>query len=209
MDIKICGIRRAEDVEFVNRYKPEYIGYVFAKSRRRVTAEQAAELTKRLAEGIKTVGVFVNEEADTVCKTAAAAGLDVIQLHGDEDEEYIRSLRNITSAEIWKAVRVKNGDAVGYIDGADRILLDKYSEAEYGGGGEAFDWLGGIHIQTDQPIMLAGGLNKENVLTGIRIFMPAGVDVSSGVETDGFKDEKKIREFIEKIRGEQNYEQNR
>ncbi|MCD8391228.1 MAG: phosphoribosylanthranilate isomerase [Firmicutes bacterium] len=200
MEIKVCGIRRKEDVEIVNEYKPDYIGFVFAKSRRRVSAEEAAKLSAALADGIKTVGVFVNENPREVERIAKTAGLYAVQLHGDEDEDYISRLN--VNTEIWKAVRVRGGDIVTDVKGADRILLDKYSEAEYGGGGKPFDWLGGLDIRAKAPIMLAGGLNARNVADGIRIFAPAGVDVSSGVETDEYKDRDKIKEFIEKVRGE-------
>ena len=200
MDIKICGIRRMEDIEIVNNYKPEYIGFIFAPTRRYVSPRYAAELKSHLADGIKTVGVFVNEDIETVLEIAKAVPLDVIQLHGDEDEDYIKSLGHI--CEIWKAVRISGGEKIPEIAGVDRILLDKYDADEYGGIGKTFDWSAGAKIGKKTPVMLAGGLNKDNVLYGIEIFNPAGVDISSGVETDGVKDEEKIREFITTVRGQ-------
>lgn len=199
MEIKICGIRRDEDIEIINKYKPEYIGFIFAPTRRYVSPERAAELSAKLNGDTKTVGVFVNEAPEKVRETAMTAGLDVIQLHGDEDEEYIRSLG--VNCEIWKAVRIKDGDDIPDIKGADKILLDKYTPKEYGGTGKSFDWSKMGDTKTNKPLILAGGLNKENVAEGIRIFKPVCVDVSSAVETDGAKDEKKIKEFIEKVRG--------
>ncbi len=198
MDIKICGIRREADINIVNKYKPEYIGFIFAPTRRYVSPEYAATLKSGLANGIRTVGVFVNEPVKTVLSTARTAGLDVIQLHGDEDVEYIKSLG--TDYEIWKAVRISGGEKIPEIAGASRVLLDKYDEREPGGTGKTFDWSAKPHVSS-VPIMLAGGLNTENVLRGIEIFNPAGVDVSSGVETDGAKDENKVRKFIETVRG--------
>ena len=200
MDIKICGIRRMEDIEIVNKYKPEYIGFIFAPTRRYVSPEFAAELKSHLADGIKAVGVFVNENSETVLEIAKTVPLDVIQLHGDEDEDYIKSLGN--SFKIWKAVRISGGEKIPQISGADRILLDKYDANEYGGIGKTFDWSAGAEIKDKIPVMLAGGLNSENVLRGMEIFNPAGVDVSSGVETDGVKDEEKIKEFIKTVRGQ-------
>ena len=200
MDIKICGIRRTEDIEIVNKYKPEYIGFIFAPTRRYVSPEFAAELKSRLADGIKAVGVFVNEDPETVLEIAKTVPLDVIQLHGDEDEEYIKSLGHVYG--IWKAVRLNGGEEIPEIEGADRILLDKYDANEYGGIGETFDWSAGAEVKGKIPVMLAGGLKRENVSRGIEIFNPAGVDVSSGVETDGIKDEDKIREFIKTVRGQ-------
>ena len=189
-----------EDIDIVNKYKPEYIGFIFAPTRRYVSPEFAAELKKRLADGIKAIGVFVNEQADKVLQIAKTVPLDVIQLHGDEDEDYIKSLG--AECEIWKAVRLNGGEKIPEIAGADRVLLDKYDANEYGGIGETFNWSAGAEITGKTPVMLAGGLNKENVSRGIEIFNPAGVDVSSGVETDGVKDEEKIKEFIKTVRGQ-------
>ena len=198
MEIKICGIRREEDVEIVNRYKPDYIGFIFAPTRRYVSPETAKRLAELLDGDTKTVGVFVNEEPDTVRDIAGTVGLDVIQLHGDEDSEYIKRLG--TDREIWKAVRVKDGGEIPDTEGADKILLDKYSEKEMGGTGETFNWSNVGETKIPKPLILAGGLSKENVAEGIRIFNPVCVDVSSAVETDGVKDEIKIKEFTETVR---------
>lgn len=197
MEIKICGIRRDEDIEIINKYRPEYIGFVFAPSKRNVSAAKAKELASKLNGDTKTVGVFVNAPREEVEKTARDVGLFAVQLHGDEDAEYIKSLS--VPCEIWKAVRVNGGDIPDFA-GADRILLDKYSDKEYGGSGQTFDWLNVGTLKTDKPVILAGGLNKENVRRGIKIFNPVCVDVSSSVETDGVKDENKIRDFIFKVR---------
>ncbi|MCD8181189.1 MAG: phosphoribosylanthranilate isomerase [Firmicutes bacterium] len=200
MEIKICGIRREEDIEIINKYKPDYIGFIFAKSKRQITPEKAAQLTERLAAGIKTVGVFVNESYDNIKRAVKIAGLDVVQLHGDEDEEYIRSLN--AECELWKAVRVRDGADIPDVKGVGRILLDKYTDKEYGGSGTAFDWSSVGSINTDKPLILAGGLDENNVRSGIKIFNPVCVDVSSSVETDGFKDEEKIKNFINAVRND-------
>lgn len=199
LEIKICGIRRAEDIEIVNRYKPDYIGFILAKGyRRTVSPQTAAELKKQLAEGIKTVGVFVNSPVEEVEEFQRIAGLDAVQLHGDEDEEYIERLN--VPCEIWQVVRVHGGADIIDVKGADKILIDKYDANCYGGTGEAFDAseLGMIRVKV--PIILAGGLNADNVVERVKMFKPQGVDVSSAVETDGFKDEQKIKEFIEIVR---------
>lgn len=198
MEIKICGIRCEGDIEIVNKYKPEYIGFIFAKSKRRVSADTARRLSDMLNGDTKTVGVFVNAKKAEVEETVCTAGLDVVQLHGDEDSDYIKSLN--VPCEIWKAVRVRDGADIPDFDGADRILLDKYTDTVYGGSGKNFDWSRVGTLKTKKPIVLAGGLNKDNVRHGISIFNPVCVDVSSAVETDGFKDENKIREFIFKVR---------
>lgn len=201
MEIKICGIRREEDIEIVNKYKPDYIGFIFAKSKRKVTPARAARLSEMLTGDTKTVGVFVNAPHEEIQSTVKLAGLDVVQLHGDEDEEYIKNLD--VDCEIWKAIRVRDGADIPDIDGADRLLLDKYTDKEYGGSGKTFDWSSVGTVNTDKPIILAGGLNKNNVNNGIKIFRPVCVDVSSSVETDGFKDEKKIKEFINAVRNDE------
>ena len=206
MEIKICGIRREKDIQIINKYNPEYIGFIFAPTRRYVSPETAKRLSEKLDGDTKTVGVFVNENPETVREIAETVGLDVIQLHGDEDAEYIKRLS--TDCEIWKAVRVKDGGEILDTEGADKILLDKYSAKELGGTGRTFDWSAVGDTKVKKPLILAGGLNCENVAEGIRIFNPVCVDVSSAVETDGVKDETKIKEFTETVRKLSN-EQNR
>lgn len=201
MEIKICGIRRDEDIEIINKYCPEYIGFVFANTKRYVSPELAKRLSERLNRDTKTVGVFVNAPVNEVKRTVKTAGLDVVQLHGDEDEEYIAALDSV--CEIWKAVRVRGGNIRDY-NGAARILLDKYDPEAYGGTGQRFDWSRAGTLKIDKPLVLAGGLTSQNVRRGIEIFNPVCVDVSSSVETDGFKDEEKIKKFIRTIRNEKN-----
>lgn len=201
--VKICGIRRFEDVEYVNSYRPDYIGFIFAKSKRQIDADLARDLSERLDDGIETVGVFVNEDIYSLIETAEKASLDVIQLHGDEDEDYIASIPD--GYRIWKAVRVRDGKDMdravlyGKLEKVEMVLLDAYSEEEYGGLGEVFDW-SLIESSGLGDYMLAGGLNPENVQDAILKARPYGLDVSSGVESDGYKDIKKISEFIEKAR---------
>lgn len=197
--IKICGIRRIEDIEAVNKYKPDYIGMILAKGyKRTVEPETAEKICRNLDKNIKKVGVFVNTPLEDVRKCIKFIGLDAVQLHGDEDENYIQELN--APCEVWKAIRVRGGMDIPEIKYADRILLDKYDANTAGGTGETFDSSELGKIRTKQPIILAGGLNTENVIERINQFKPKCVDVSSAVETDGFKDENKIREFIEKVR---------
>ncbi len=206
MEIKICGIRRPEDIEIINKYKPDYIGFIFAPTRRLVSPQKAAELSAMLNGDTKTVGVFVNAPAEEVKRTVQTVGLDVVQLHGDENEKYIKSLQGV--CEMWKAVRVKGGGDIPDIDGVSRILLDRYDISAYGGTGKSFDWTNAGTLKAHKPIVLAGGLTKDNVRLGIELFAPVCVDVSSSVETDGRKDERKVREFIDAVREIKN-EQNR
>ena len=192
-EIKICGLVRPCDADYVNEAGPDCAGFIlnYPQSRRNLSPEQAKELRQRLRPGIKAVGVFVNESVEEVCKAAALVGLDVIQLHGQEDEEYVSALRRIWHGPIWKAFRVRSAEDLtgAEASSADEILLDNGY-----GTGEAFDWslAAGFH----RPFLLAGGLTPENISRAIRELGPKLLDVSSGVETDGFKDRDKIRAAV-------------
>ncbi len=202
MKIKLCGIRRFEDISYVNEFKPDYIGFVFAQSKRQISADFAAKLKAKLDGGIKTVGIFVNSSLKETAHTAEKAGLDVIQLHGDENESFISSLRNITDCEIWKAVRIRTAEDIinGESMDADKLLLDSYSPESYGGTGKRadLDIIKKANIKT--TFFLAGGLNKDNIISALRCVSPFGADISGGIETNGFKDKNKIKEIINLVR---------
>ena len=194
--IKICGLTRTCDIEAVNAAKPEYIGFVFAESRRRVTPEQAADLRRGLSDGIIPVGVFLYEKAAFIAELVKNGTIGMIQLHGNEDDEYIKSLKQLTDAPVIKAVPVqKAGDVQKYdLSSADYLLLDNKT----GGTGHAFDW--GLIGKSAKPYFLAGGLNIDNVAAAINQTAPFAVDVSSGVETNGLKDFVKINDFVGRVR---------
>ena len=194
--VKICGLSRLCDIEAVNGEKPEYVGFVFAESRRKVTPRQAFDLRKKLYPDITPVGVFVNEEPENIFSLVKCGIVDIIQLHGSENDEYIRKLKTLTNKPIIKAVAVlKEGDAQKQAETpADYLLLD----GKGGGKGQRFDW--NLIGKTDRPFFLAGGLCPENVGMALEKVKPFAVDISSGVETDGFKDHAKIREFIRMVR---------
>jgi phosphoribosylanthranilate isomerase len=198
--IKICGISRKEDINYINETKPDYIGFVFAQSRRQVSDSHAMELRKELNSTIKSVGVFVNDDIKRVVELCNTGIIDMIQLHGDEGEDYISKLRTLTLAPIIKAVRVKCQRDIYYAMelSCDYLLLDTYKENQYGGCGETFDWRM-VH-DISKPFFLAGGLHSDNVLQAISQTNPYGIDVSSSVETDGYKDREKINTFINKVR---------
>lgn len=198
--IKICGLSRMEDIQCVNQWKPDYIGFVFAKSRRQVTEDQAEKLKRALDPGIQAVGVFVNEDPEVIGRLCRRGVIDLIQLHGDEDEEYMSHLADCTDVPVIRAVRVRSREQILQAQETDcqYLLLDTYHPGEYGGGGETFD--PALIPPLQKPWFLAGGLDGENVLEKIRGFHPYGVDVSSGTESQGRKDPVKIQEFIEKIR---------
>lgn len=199
--IKICGLRRMEDIEYVNEFSPDYIGFIFADSKRYVEPSCVKRLIEKLSPEIKTVGVFVNEDINKISEISSMLNLDVIQLHGDENNDYILKLRNEKLREIWKAVSVKNSDDLEKMSKikADRILLDTYKKGERGGSGESFNWdiLENVNCE---DIILAGGLNCGNIRNAIQEVRPYMVDVSSGTESDGFKDREKIKKCIEAAR---------
>ncbi len=195
--IKICGLTRREDIEAVNNYLPDYIGFVFAKSKRQVSFKQAKELKKLLNPKIETVGVFVNESIETLMALGMEKVIDIIQLHGDEDEAYIKAVKRKVKLPVIKAIRIKDKIESIQSCGADFLLFDKYLEGMYGGGGESFDW--SIINNIPVPYFLAGGIHLGNIEEALRKASYA-IDVSSGVETNGMKDENKICEMIETVR---------
>ena len=200
--IKICGLTRTEDIEMVNEFLPDYIGFVFAKSRRQVSAEQAKELKNKLRPAIKAVGVFVNEKPENIAEIANQGIIDLIQIHGDEDAAYCAQLRKLTQAPIIKVVRVEREDDLAGIEefDCDYYLFDTLSSKEYGGTGKAFDHSILYNKEIKKPFFVAGGLNQNNVAAAIEATKPFGVDTSGGVETDGVKDINKIKEFIKQGR---------
>lgn len=199
--IKICGLRRIEDIQFVNLAKPDYVGFIFADSKRKVTIQQAAVLKAELHEDIQAAGVFVNAPVAEIANIINQGIIDLIQLHGDEDERYIVELQMHTNLPIIKAVRMKNPDAITEVAHlpVDYFLLDTYSKQMYGGTGHTFDWT--MVSETNKPFFLAGGLQVDNIVEAIQKVGPFCVDVSSGVETDGVKDKMKMIEIVNRVRG--------
>lgn len=192
--VKICGLKRNEDIGYVNALLPDYAGFVFAKSKRQVDVNTAKMLIAHLNQGIKKAGIFVNEDIETVKRAAEALRLDVLQFHGDESAEYIKAFKGYT---VWKAVSIREGaDLSNLYETADAFVLDNPG----GGTGKRFNWDLLKDKKIDKPIVLAGGLNPLNVKAGIEKIRPFCADVSSGVETGGVKDYIKIKAFIEKVR---------
>lgn len=220
--VKMCGISKVETIPAVVDAKPDYMGLVFAPSKRQVTVDQAKTLVEELhkqyanrynrdaeqcsnqtlihQEFIKTVGIFVNETLDNLVTIATEVNLDAVQLHGDEDEAFIQSLKERTNVEVWKAVQIRSAaDAEAWIDSsADMLLFDAYHKDERGGMGEVFDW--SSLDEFERPFMLAGGIDSTNVARAIRTVRPYGIDISSGIETEGVKDDEKIKAFTNIVR---------
>ena len=199
MKIKLCGLMRPCDIEAVNELQPDYIGFVFAKkSRRYVSPEKAEKLKAMLAPGIQAVGVFVNEEPAQIVSLLEAGTIDVAQLHGQESETEIRRLRELTDHPLIQAFRIDTEQDVERANAstADYVLL----ESGAGGTGTVFDW--DLLQAIRRPYFLAGGLDTENLGTVKAKLNPYGIDVSSGIETDGNKDKEKMTAFVAAARKE-------
>lgn len=197
--LKICGLTAPEDIAAVNILQPDYIGFVFAPSKRRVSLPQAAALKSRLSTGIHAVGVFVNASIEDMASLANQGIIDLIQLHGDETDQTIIQLKKQTQAPIIKTVRVRTeADIVNAAAApSDYLLFDTFRKDTYGGSGTPFDW--SLIPCLNRPYFLAGGLNRHNIAQAVQT--PAFcLDISSGVETNGHKDPDKIKYIMQIIK---------
>lgn len=196
--IKFCGLSRPCDIEAANRLRPEYVGFVFAPgSRRAVSAQMATELKRLLAPGIRAVGVFVNESPERIAELLNNGSIDMAQLHGGEDEAYIARLRQYTDKPIIRAFCIETAADIERAgqSTADCVLLDSGA-----GTGKIFDWE--IIKEIKRSYFLAGGLSPDNVGKAIRQLNPYAVDVSSGIEMEGYKDKEKMAAFTAAVRKE-------
>ena len=194
--VKICGLSRDCDIEAAVRARADYAGFVFANSRRRVTPAQALSLREGLGPEITPVGVFVDEAIENIISLVRTGVIDMIQLHGSEDEEYIKELKASTDKAVIKAVALEDeGDAERWEDSVADYLLFDSSRA---GSGAGFDWR--LTEGVKRPFFLAGGLSPGNIGEAVTKVRPFAVDVSSGVETDGMKDFLKMEEFVRRAR---------
>ena len=195
--IKICGLMRPQDIDMVNEVCPDIAGFILASGRRRtVTPEQMRELTGRLKPEIRSAAVFLDQDIRWIADLAEGGLMDIIQLHGHEGNEEIRYLRSRTDKTVIKAFRIDTAEDIRRAEDseADLVLLDHGA----GGTGQAWDW--SLLTGMKRPFILAGGLDPENVQEAVRKTQPFGVDVSSGVETDGCKDREKILRFVRAVR---------
>lgn len=196
MKVKICGLKRPEDIQVVNQYRPDYIGFVinFPKSHRSLTPEQAWLLRTDLSPEIPAVGVTVNQPLAYNAALLNSHTVDIIQLHGQEDDAFVQKLQARTGKPVWKAFRIRSQAdlAAARHSSADLVLLDNGY-----GTGEVFDWT--LVRDIGRPFALAGGLRADNLSDAAKM-QPYVMDISSGAETDGVKDADKIRALIEQIR---------
>lgn len=207
-EVKICGLKTKEHIRWCNESSPDYVGFVFAPSKRQVNPKDIAKIIPELRESIKKVGVFVNSSIEEVLHIAELCDLQVVQLHGDEDLAYIKELKKRSPhRQVWKAVSVKDHQSVDQIQQyrSEReilhgFLFDAHVGHVRGGSGKTFNWelLDGLDGRT--KIILAGGLGLHNIERALNVLNPNIVDVSSGVERDGEKDKELINSFIERVR---------
>lgn len=207
MEIKICGITDLKEIKSVNELKPEYVGFVFTKSKRQVTIDQCKALIVNLDKTIKSVGVFRNNSVNEILEVLNEVKLNAIQLHGNEDIDFINNLKYGigSNIEIWKGISIKSKETIQeYIDYPVTVFV---VDGANPGSGEAFKWSELNRDGIKAKVLLAGGINEDNALDAIKIVKPNGVDVSSGVEAlceDGQvkKSYEKMKRLIRKVRDE-------
>ena len=210
--IKLCGMMKPCDIEYANRVKPDFVGFIFANTRRKISAAQAKQFREALDAEIPAVGVFVNEDISVITSLVQNGCIDLIQLHGEEDADYIRRLREVCDVPVIKAVKVQTVEQIRQAAAlpVDYLLLDTYRKGVLGGTGEAFDWellreakaAAGDATEGElfgKPYFLAGGLHAGNLREAAALGS-YGLDVSSGIETDGSKDFTKMVEVMELVR---------
>lgn len=196
--VKICGLRRPEDIEAANTAKPDYVGFIFVpETKRYVKPDLAASFRRDLAADIQTVGVFVNAPIEEIVAICQAGTIDLVQLHGEEDQAYIAHLKGQVDQHIIKSVAVGD-ELVVDPNQADYLLFDSLSPSR-GGSGKIFDWQM-VSAYQEKPFFLAGGLGIGNIEEALKVVRPYAVDASSSLETDGVKDPVKMQKFVAKIR---------
>lgn len=201
MKIKICGIKNENEAKIINECMPDIAGFVFASGKRQIDINKAKILKKIINPEIETAGIFVEQNEDEILEIYNEKIIDIIQLHGDYDERTIKNLKEKTNAKIIKVIRVKEG-FYKIETLADFILFDTYSKDKYGGLNKTFDW--NIKIISNVPYFVAGGINENNIVEMVKKLTPYGVDISSGVEVDGFKTKEKVFNIIKIIKEELN-----
>lgn len=196
--IKICGLRRSEDIAYVNEAKPDFAGFIIdvPKSRRNVPREKVRELTALLSPEILPVGVFVNAPMETILSLVTDGRLKAVQLHGQESQSYLEELKKQVAVPLIRAFSIRSPEDLTEAEKspADFVLLDNGA----GGTGETFDW--SLLSSFNRPFFLAGGLRLENIAEAVSRFHPYALDLSSGVETDGYKDKEKIIAAVAAVR---------
>lgn len=201
VSIKICGIKTLEDIEIINKYDVQYAGFIFAKgSKRQLSVDRAKELRQNLRQDIKAVGVFTYTPIEEINSIADYCNLDIVQLHSNETVEDCKK----ANTTVWKSISIKSDESydIDKYKQVGGILFDTYKPNTLGGSGEVFNWDKVKGLSQKYFIILAGGLNESNIIKAIDTVSPQVVDICSGVETDGFKDEIKIKNIVRRIKNE-------
>lgn len=197
--VKICGVTSADIIPAINEFTPDYVGFILTSGfKRSVTERFVVECAARLSPRIERVGVFVNDDVRRIARLVQNGIIQIVQLHGDEDGEYIRALKSLVRVTVIKAAGVEDGRVLPYPGECDIVLLDAHDRAARGGTGKKICWR--RYSEVTKPVILAGGITAENVEDALSSVRPWGVDTSGGVETAGKKDAKKIEEYITNVR---------
>lgn len=201
LHVKLCGLRRDVDVAYANALLPDYVGFILAPSKRRVELDVLYQLSAMVNPRIQRVGVFVDEEPEVIVRLVQEGVIDIAQLHGAESEDYCYQLQQ-QGIPCWKAIRVRTAEDIQKLPSypVEAILFDAFSHIAQGGTGEAFphDWL--TYYALDLPYLIAGGVTANNAALLAETYHPFGLDVSSGIESDGYKDNTKMTAFMEAVK---------
>lgn len=203
MKIKLCGMMREQDIDYANQVKPDYVGFIFANTRRLISHDMAKKFREKLDSQIQAVGVFVDESVEVVADLLNQGIIDIAQLHGAEDMEYIEKLRSLANAPIIKAIKVRSQEDIEYAKtlSVDYLLFDAFQPGKLGGTGTTFDW-NHLKEKSDEikvPFFLAGGLQTDNLKEAMTVGS-FGLDISSGIEKDGYKDLQLMQETVNIVR---------
>ncbi len=197
--IKVCGLRRIEDAAIINRFPVSFAGFVFAKSKRQIDINTAVEIKKHLRKDIKTVGVFADMMLSEVRYITDLTGIDIVQLHSDESSWYCGNFKDKT---VWKSIAVKDESSLKAAEkyNVNGFLLDAYDRGARGGTGKVFKWDLAADFAKTHYTILAGGISPENIAAAIEAVHPQVIDLSSSLETDGFKDYNKVKALFDAVR---------
>lgn len=200
--IKICGLRRVVDAEYINDFPVSFAGFVFAESKRKIDVNTALKIKEKLKPDIKTAGVFTDTTPEEVIKISSEVGLDIVQLHSDENNEFCKTVKAaLGDTLVWKSIAVKDGNALKRAEeyDTDGFLLDAYDKTLRGGTGKCFRWELAADFAKKYYTVLAGGISADNIAEAVKIVNPCVIDLSSSVETEGFKDYNKIKKLFEAL----------
>lgn len=202
MKVKICGIKNEDEIKIINKFPVNYIGFIFAESKRKISLLEAKELRDIIRKDIEVVGVFLNQNIDLINETIKECNLQYVQLHGEESVDYCQKVK----AKVWKTISVNEKGFLhnykNYLSVVDGILLDTAVKELKGGTGQVFNWKLAKNLSKEFKLILAGGLNPDNILEAINIVKPDIIDMNSGLETNFIKDELKINRLFERLKEE-------